>query len=123
VRDHRLTLGGEWARRIDGVESGSTPLDRSVSDNTGELFSAFVVARPLEWRSGSSPSSVGVVFRWDQFTPNVDASGKTRYLLGGIFWEPTANTALALDYQTTEPMDGLGGAKSENWFLHWQVNF
>lgn len=64
-----------------------------------------------------------MVFRWDQFQPNVDASGKMRFLLGGIFWEPTSNTALALDYQTTEPVDGLGGTKSENWFVHWQVNF
>jgi hypothetical protein len=123
VRDRRLTLGGEWARRIDGVESGSTPLARSVTDNTGELFSAFAVARPLEWISGSPPSSVGVVFRWDQFEPNVDASGKQRYFLGGVFWEPTSGTSLALDYQTTEPIDGLGGAKSETWFVHWQVNF
>lgn len=123
VRDRRLTLGGEWARRIDGVESGSTPLARSVTDNTGELLSAFAVARPLEWSSGASPSSVGLVFRWDQFKPNVDASGKSRYFLGGIFWEPTPSTALALDYQTTEPMDGLGGNKSEKWFVHWQVNF
>jgi hypothetical protein len=46
-----------------------------------------------------------------------------RYFLGGVFWEPTPKTALALDYQTTEPLDGLGGAKSENWFVHWQVNF
>jgi hypothetical protein len=123
VRDRRLTLGGEWARRIDGVEAGGTPLGRSVTDNTGELFSAFAVARPLEWTSGSSPSSVGLVFRWDQFKPNVDASGRMRYFLGGVFWEPTPKTALALDYQTTEPLDGLGGAKSENWFVHWQVNF
>lgn len=123
IRDRGLTLGGEWARRIDGVESGSTPLERSVTDNTGELFSAFAVARPLEWMSGSSPSSVGLAFRWDQFQPNVDTAGKLRYFLAGVFWEPTPKTALALDYQTTEPIDGLGGAKSENWFVHWQVNF
>jgi len=123
VRDRRLTLGGEWARRIDGVESGSTPLDRSVADDTGDLYSAFAVARPLEWVAGSGPSAVGVVFRWDRLRPNVDAPGKMRYLLGGIFWEPTSKTALALDYQKSEPIDGLAGTSSENWYLHWQVSF
>ena len=123
VRDRRLTLGGEWARRVDGVESGSTPLDRGVADNTGELYSAFAIARPLEWVSGSGRSAVGLVFRWDELQPNVDSSGKLRYLLGGVFWEPTSNTTLALDYQRTKPTDGLAGAESENWYLHWQVSF
>jgi hypothetical protein len=123
VRDRRLTLGAEWARRIDGVESGSAPLDRSVTNNTGELYSAFVIARPLEWASGASPSPVGIMFRWDRLEPNVDGPGKQRYLLGGVFWEPTPKTALALDYQRTEPMDGLGGDTSENWYVHWQVTF
>jgi hypothetical protein len=123
VRDRRLTLGAEWARRVDGVECGSTPLDRNVGNITGDVYSAFAVARPLEWAAGSGPSSVGVVFRWDQLRPNVDASGKMRFLLGGIFWEPTSKTALALDYQRSEPIDGLGGDKSGNWYLHWQVTF
>lgn len=123
VRDRRLTLGGEWARRTDGVESGASPLGRTVSNTTGELYSAFAVARPLEWISGAGPSPVGAVFRWDQFRPDRDSAGKQRYLLAGVFWEPTSATALALDYQRTEPLDGLGGATSENWYLHWQVSF
>jgi hypothetical protein len=123
VRNRRLTLGAEWARRIDGVESGSTPIDRSVANNTGELYSAFAIARPLEWIAGSGHSPVGIVARWDQLTPNVEASGALRYLLGGVFWEPTPKTALAIDYQRTKPVDGLAGAESEKWFVHWQVSF
>lgn len=123
LRDRRLTLGGEWARRTDGIESGSTPLARSVTNNTGELYSAFAIARPLEWIAGAGPSPVGLVARWDQFRPDRDVDGKMRFLLAGVFWEPTPKTALAVDYQRTEPQDGLGGAKSENWFVHWQVNF
>ncbi len=123
IRDRRLTLGGEWARKIDDLESGTTPLDRSVAHNTGELYSAFAIARPLEWAPGAKPSPVGVIFRWDQFTPDRDASGKLRYFIGGVFWEPTAKTALALDYQRAEPASGLGGNTSENWYLHWQVAF
>lgn len=123
VRDRRLTLGGEWARRIDDSESGATPLDRNVARNTGELYSAFAIARPLEWAPGARPSPVGVVVRWDRFTPDREASGRLRYLLGGVFWEPTSKTALALDYQRTEPVNGLAGDTSENWYLHWQVTF
>jgi hypothetical protein len=123
LRDPRLTLGAEWARRTDGVESGATPLARSVSNITGELYSAFAIIRPLAWGTNGGSSSVGAVARWDQFRPDRDSAGKQRFLLAGVFWEPTPKTALALDYQRTEPQDGLGGTTSENWFLHWQVNF
>jgi hypothetical protein len=123
VRDHALTLGAEWARKVDDVESGSTPLDRSVVHQVGELYSAFAIARPLEWRSGAGPSPFGVLFRWDQFAPDRDADGKLRNFVGGVFIEPTGNTALALDYQRAEPVDGLGGATSERWYVHWQVTF
>ena len=123
IRDRRLTLGGEWARKVDDVETGTTPLARGAVRNTGELYSAFAIARPLEWASGSDRSSVGLIFRWDQFTPDRDVTGKLRYLLGGVFWEPTSKTALALDYQRTEPVDGLGGDASERWYVHWQVAF
>ncbi|HEY9426148.1 MAG TPA: hypothetical protein VIR34_03270 [Gemmatimonadaceae bacterium] len=123
IRDRRLTLGGEWARKVDDVETGTTPLARGAVRNTGELYSAFAIARPLEWASGSDRSSVGLIFRWDQFTPDRDVTGKLRYLLGGVFWEPTSKTALALDYQRTEPVDGLGGDTSERWYVHWQVAF
>lgn len=123
VRDRRLTLGGEWARRKDGVESGATPQERSVINTTGELYSAFAIVRPLEWAPGAHPSPVGALVRWDQFKPDQDGAGKQRYLLAGVFWEPTPQTALALDYQRTEPLDGLGGSRSENWYVHWQVAF
>jgi hypothetical protein len=66
---------------------------------------------------------MGVIFRWDQFAPDRAANGKLRYLLGGVFWEPTSKTALALDYQRTEPVGGLAGNTSESWYLHWQVAF
>ncbi len=123
VRHRALTLGAEWARRVDDVESGSTPLDRSVAHEVGELYSAFAIARPLEWRSGAAPSPLGLLFRWDRFAPDRAASGELRNIVGGIFFEPTANTALALDYQRTDPLDGLGGTPSERWYVHWQVAF
>jgi hypothetical protein len=123
VRDRALTLGAEWARKVDDVESGTSPLDRSVTREEGELYSAFAIARPLEWRSDAAPSPFGILFRWDQFAPDRDASGKLRNFVGGVFVEPTRNTALALDYQRAEPVDGLGGTTSERWYVHWQVTF
>lgn len=123
IRDPRLTLGGEWAQRTDGIESGATPLERSVANTTGQLYSAFAIVRPLAWGGASDESAVGAIFRWDQFQPDRDVDGKQRFLVAGIFWEPTSQTALALDYQKSEPLDGLGSAASEIWYLHWQVAF
>ncbi|HEY9516048.1 MAG TPA: hypothetical protein VIQ74_10260 [Gemmatimonadaceae bacterium] len=123
VRDRRLTLGGEWSRRTDEVESGDTPASRLVANTTGQVYSAFAIARPLEWGDPARKSPVGAIFRWDSFRPDRDADGSLRNIIAGIFWEPTKGTALALDYQQSEPRDGLAGATSETWFLHWQVAF
>ncbi|HEX6536727.1 MAG TPA: hypothetical protein VF041_19225 [Gemmatimonadaceae bacterium] len=123
IKDRRLTVAGEWAQRTDESESGDTPLARVVNKTTGQLIDGFVILRPIELADPSAHSPVGVVFRWDRFEPSTSADGDTRFITAGIFVEPSARTSLALDYQDAKPENGLAGAPSKTWFLHWQVLF
>ena len=72
VKDRRLTGGVEYAQRKDESETGANTvaLPRVVIDSTGRLIDGFVVARPLEWMDASKKSALGVVARYDRFTPN-----------------------------------------------------
>ena len=121
--DRRLTFGAEYAERTDGAEEGATAVARTVTDVTGRLYNAFAIVRPLEWANPKTSVSVGVVFRLDDFKPDTDLDGSTRFITAGAFWEPTRSTALALDYQRSRPENGLGGSESSIWYLHWQANF
>jgi hypothetical protein len=122
-RDPRLTFGVEYAERTDGMEAGAAPSARTVTDVTGRLYDVFAIVRPIAWVNPNAPSSLGVVFRLDDFKPNTDVAGTSRFITAGVFWEPTASTALALDYQRTAPEDGLAGTVSRTWYVHWQANF
>jgi hypothetical protein len=124
VKDPHLTLGAEWAERTDASEGGSTPLTRTVTTTTGRLLDGFAIVRPFRFSAdAASMPSIGLVARYDHFTPDDAAAGYQENWIGGVFWEPTPQTALALDYQRTTPKGGLSGAVSEIWYLHWQVTF
>lgn len=126
VRDRRLTAGAEYARRMDGSESGLDAAERTVSTTTGELIDGFVVARPLELVNPTRKSAFGVVARYDRFKPNRDAGGTRRFTTLGVFLEPTSKTTLALDYQRQDARGypvGAAPATQSVWYLHWQVTF
>jgi hypothetical protein len=123
IKDPRLTIAGEWAQRVSQVESGATPATRTVARVTGQLWDTFAIVRPIQWGNPKSPSTVGAVFRIDRFKPDRSVSGNTQYIIGGVFWEPTPKAAVAVDYQRSEPRDGLSGTITEQWFVHWQLVF
>lgn len=124
VRDPRLTIGAEWAERAEDVEHGDSVPVRTVSSTTGRALDGFVIVRPFKFAAdGAKRPSVGLVARYDHFTPSTAATGYLENWIGGIFWEPTPRTALALDYQRSTPKSGLGGNTSEVWYAHWQINF
>jgi hypothetical protein len=123
-RDRRLTFGAEFAQRKDDIESGATPASVIFTPNTGKLYDAFVIVRPFEFHNPNlAKNSVGAVFRLDNFKPNENVRGNQKFLVAGVFWEPTRKTAFILDYQTTEPRDGLAGTAAKTWFLHWNLVF
>lgn len=124
ITDRRAMLGAEWAERKDASDSGSAgALDRVVTTTTGRLYDAFAVLRPLEWGSHGAEPSVGLLARYDHFTPNTAAAGYQEFLVGGVFWDLTPEASLSFDYQKTTPKNGLGGNPTELWYVHWQVRF
>jgi hypothetical protein len=128
VRDPRLTLAAHYARRTEDVETGANTLasPRAVASSTGSLWSIHGLARPLAWQWGKNTARLGVVGRVDHFTPVSGQAGSVRQVIAGIQLEPTARTALALDFQELAPQDGLGGAgttRSSGWYLHWSASF
>ena len=69
---------------------------------------------------------LGVVARWDQFTPRTEIAGVQRLIVAGIQLEPTPRTALTLDYQSLAPKEFAGRApitETRSWFLHWSASF
>lgn len=128
IRDPRLTAGVHYARRIDGFESGAntgaSPV--IVTDSTGALLSAFAIVKPIVWTSGTNRSSLGLVGRWDSFKPRTGIDGAVQFLVAGLQWEPSARTAVSVDYQGLTPRAFVGPApvtETKTWFLHWSANF
>ncbi|MDQ6827369.1 MAG: hypothetical protein M3081_00710 [Gemmatimonadota bacterium] len=133
IRDRRLTLGAEYAQRMEDLEGGANTVTspRTVTQQKGQLISAFAIARPLEWMDAKEKSNFGLVGRIDQFTPNTNSTSTTtntlssydRLLIAGVFWEPTPRTALTLDYQGRSPQSGSLNVEQTTWFLHWKAEF
>lgn len=131
IKDRRLTLGAEYDHRTDESEPASglnTPASpRTVAEANGTIVSGFVVARPLEWADAMQKSSIGLLGRIDQVKPNTKSASipnaYDRFIVGGLFWEPTARTSLALDYQWRSPQSGSTTVEQQTWFLHWQASF
>ena len=125
VRDPRLSAGAEWDVRNDGKDLGSNTLlsPRSEMDSSGRLVAAFINAKPLQLLNEKSSSPLGVVARWDRFTPNTATSGYVSTVIAGLTWDLNRKTALALDYQEVTPHHGASAAASKTYFLHLVANF
>ncbi len=134
IRDRRLTLGAEYAQRMEDVEGGANSVTspRTLAQMKGQLVSAFAIARPLEWMDAKEKSNVGLIGRIDQFKPNTNATSTSgfntassydRLIIAGVFWEPTPRTALTFDYQGRSPQSGSLNVDQTTWFLHWKAEF
>jgi hypothetical protein len=138
IRDPRLVLGGEFAQRHEGGESGlNTALSpRGVTETTGRLLSGFTVARPFAFANASRKSPFGIVARYDHVTPTASTSGFAtppssdntyHSLIGGVFWDLSQKAQLALDYQ--EQLSASNGSSAnppaplKGYFAHFVVNF
>lgn len=122
LKDRKLTAGAQWSRRIETVEV-LVPT-RTTSDRTGQLLSAFVIARPAELASGRR-SPFGIVARYDNFKPNTSAAANNRFVILGALWDITSRASLALDYQaqTFAAYPNPGPPDGRTLFLHWQATF
>lgn len=125
LRDRKLTLGGEFAQRLEGIEGGANTVasPRTVRDRTSNLTSVFGVIRPLELVNSGKRSRLSVVGRLDQFKVDTDADPSTQLLVLGAIFDLNDRTSLALDYQGTTPKDNPAAPKTRTWFLHWTASF
>jgi hypothetical protein len=125
VRDRRLTLGAELARRIEEGELGNnTPaVPRVVIDSTSTLVSAFAVVRPLEIITPGTRSPLAAVARYDRTRFNDDTGPAQRLIIAGLVWDITSRLSMAADYQQLLPRDGAPGADTKTWFTHFIASF
>lgn len=141
VKDRRLTGGVELAQRKDESETGgnTVAVPRVLADSTGRVLSGFAVARPLEWMDASKKSALGVVVRYDMFTPNSSPSstnyaGTTpsyAFTVLGLSYDVNQRITLTADWQSQSPSgfpaptgtNVRPAPKQSTLFLHWQASF
>jgi hypothetical protein len=138
IRDPRLVLGGEFAQRHDGGETGlnTAVSPRGITETTGRILSGFTVARPLAFANASGKSPFGIVARYDRVSPSTSTTGfatapstSNAYhnLIGGVFFDISQKAQIALDYQESLASDnGVSSsppAQSKTYFAHFVVNF
>ena len=125
LKDRRLTLGAELAKRIDAGELGdnTTTSPRVVIDSTSTLVSAFAVIRPLEIIAPATRSPLAAVVRYDRARFNDEAGPAQRLIIAGLIWDLTSRLSMAVDYQQSLPRDGAPGPDTKTWFTHFVAAF
>ena len=138
IKDPRLVIAGEWARRHEGGElganTGASPV--TSTETTGQLLSAYTVIRPLAFANESGKSPFGVVARYDHVKPTSTTTGFTTVpstdnayhtAIAGIFWDLSQKAQLALDYQeslaSNNALSNAPPTPSKAYFAHFVVNF
>jgi len=125
VREPRLSAGFEWDTRKDGSESGAnTPISPRVeTDSSGRLLAGFAVLRPFQLFNERSTLPLGIVGRWDRFTPNTGTDAFINTVIAGLTWDVNKKVALSLDYQEQTPHNGAIFTPTKTYFLHLVANF
>ena len=140
IRDPRLVIAAEIAKRHDGGETGLNTVasPRVETTTTGRLISGFTVVRPLAFTNGTGKSPFGLVGRYDHVSPSVSTTGFTagapssenayHFLIGGVFYDLSQRAQLALDYQETLAANNDVSAapspgQSKGYYAHFNVNF
>ena len=117
----------------------TTASPRLTTDSTGRVFDGFIIARPLEWLDSSHQSNLGVVARFDHFTPNTSPTAATyagstpsyNFWILGASYDVTQRITLAADWQKQSgtnfpaPLGTNVRATPDNStiFLHFQASF
>lgn len=139
IKDPRLVLAGELARRHDGVEQGLNTVasPRTVGATTGDLLSAFTVVRPFAFTNGTGKSPFAVVARYDRVKPTASSDNITpipasdnayHVVIAGVSYDLTPRATFALDYQESlASNNGTSNAPTsgqmKGYFAHFNVNF
>ncbi len=125
LRNRALTGYVDYAERSDGVETGANTAASPdvIAKVRGQLYDGFVLVRPLEVFDQGVKSPVGAIFRYDHFKPNKALPAARNFFLGGVFWDVTSRSSLALDLQYAQGVNGDPTPTYKQLFLHWQGTF
>ncbi|MFL5524267.1 MAG: hypothetical protein ACJ8AF_09185, partial [Gemmatimonadaceae bacterium] len=91
-------------------------------DSTGRLLSGFIVTKPFQLFGGSS-LPLGIVGRWDRFTPNGDTDADITTAIAGLTWDVNKKVAISFDYQEQTPHSGAIFTATKTYFMHMVANF
>jgi hypothetical protein len=125
LRERRLTVGAEFAKRIEEGELGNNTLasPRVVIDSTSTLVSAFAILRPLELLTPETRSPLAAIVRYDRARFNDETGPASRLIIAGLIWDLTSRLSMAADYQQLLPRDGAAGTDTKTWFAHVVASF
>ncbi len=119
LKHPRLTLGAQYAARHDEGETGDNTAasPRTVVDSSGNLFSAYAMARVFgSGVKGSKP--VHLLGRIDHVATNRSRAMRHRLVVGGVIWDFSPAASLALDYQELAPRGSSPATRNKTVFLH-----
>lgn len=125
IRDPRILLGAQLARRWDVFESADTTRDLTPTavERTGQVLSFHTTVRPLTFINSAPNWPVAFVFRYDKITPDTDRDPYARNTIAGIQWEFNKRTSLTFDYQNQSPKEGSTATDNKVYFLHVIAGF
>ena len=124
VKNPGLTVGGDWAQRIDSYEAGANTLvsPRVASDSTGRLLSGFIVTKPAVL-FGAKTSPLGLVARYDHIKPVNESAPSYHVAIAGLTFDLSSKAAFSLDYQEELGKDGSTRAPLKTYYAHFVVNY
>ena len=125
IRDPRIVLGAQIARKWDVFESADTTRDTAPTavERAGDLVSLHTTIRPLTYITGAPAWPLAVVLRADHFKPDGDRDPYTRNYIAGLQWEFNRRTSLTFDYQNAAPREGGTGTDNKVYFVHLIAGF
>jgi hypothetical protein len=125
VKDPRLVVGADYAKRNDEGEIGanSSLSPRSIVDSVGRLTSFYVHAKPFLMRDSASHFPLGVVLRWDQIKPDLALKSGYYVVIAGLTFDLSRRASASLDYQEQTPRNGSTIASSKTYYAHFVANF
>lgn len=125
VRDPRVTVGAHAAWRFEEDEAADTTRDAAPTsrDRTGRVLSTYVIARPLAFGMERPASPLSVLLRFDDYRPNVDLGGGSRFYVAGVTYELNRRLSLTIDHQAQRARGGASSPDVKTWFAHLIANF
>lgn len=125
VKDPRLSLGAQLARRVDVFETADTTRDvaPTPTTRTGSVTSLYAIAKPLLYIQSAPEWPLGVLLRVDRSKANVDTDPYQRNVIAGLSWDFNKKTTVYFDVQASQPKRGSTAADTRTFFLHVIANY